>query len=467
MLPPLIRIRNGYRDQLPHGLASLSEDPRYHDTVLICQDGILGASRFILALALPMLKRPLRGREEEEVVILMPSFATHEVKHAMGLVFLASGITYENREIKAHPEEPVNNSTQYESKKEEEDFKAKEEEYLQVKHEVGSEEDMFMDDQDDSWDFDDERPENVKKVRRSPKKKNKVKYEIYSEDELDFLCDLDDEWERGGSERAGNTSKVAKKSKIKREPADGEFNNFDCYICEEAFTSKAEYKQHESEKHVDLNGMIACPIPECGKKFKVTDSRYGQSKLVKRHIMMHKGKQESSYVCPECGKTFKNRGSLGPHMALHTGIKNIHCDECDQSFFTTSALLGHKMRTHDENQEVICPECGKRCSNKYTLKRHMIRHTGERPYKCEFEGCGKSFFDSQVLKNHERIHLDLKEFQCSLCPKAFRQSYALVIHMKRHNGVRIILLRIILIPKLTSSVLDQGAQLHRVWKSLC
>ena len=66
-----------------------------------------------------------------------------------------------------------------------------------------------------------------------------------------------------------------------------------------------------------------------------------------------------------------------------------------------------------------------------------MQHTGERPYKCEFEGCGKGFFDSQTLQNHRKIHLDIKEYQCSLCPKAFRQSYALVIHMKRHNGVRI------------------------------
>ena len=433
MLPPQIRIRNGYRDQLPQGLAALSDDPRYQDTVLVCQDGFLRASRFILALALPMLKRPLRGRQEEEIVILMPNFATSEVRHAMGLVFLASGVTYENKDYKDHSEESTSSITQ--TKKEEEVFKAKEEEYLQVKHEVGSEEDIYMDDQGDIWDVD-ELPENAKVIKRSPKKKSRVKYEISSEDDLEENSDI--EWEAGGgSGWPAQTSKGSKKSKIKKEQADGELDNFDCYICEETFTSKVDYKRHETEKHVDLSGLIFCPVPDCGKKFKVTDTKYGQSKLVKRHMMMHKGKQESSYVCPECGKTFKNRGSLGPHMALHTGVKSIHCDECDQSFFTTSALLGHKMRTHDENQEVICPECGKRCSNKYTLKRHMIRHTGERPYKCEFEGCGKSFFDSQVLKNHERIHLDLKEFQCSLCPKAFRQSYALVIHMKRHNGVRI------------------------------
>ena len=115
MAATMIRIRNGYRDELPQHLTSLSNDPRYQDTVLVCQDGILRASRFVLALAVPMLKRPLRGREEEEIVILMPNFATREVKHAMGMVFMASGITYEKQEAKNHPEEHKSNFVDNES----------------------------------------------------------------------------------------------------------------------------------------------------------------------------------------------------------------------------------------------------------------------------------------------------------------------------------------------------------------
>ena len=105
---------------------------------------------------------------EEEVVILMPNFATQEVEHAMAMVFMASGVTNEKSEIKAQSGEgPMKSITQCDSKKEEEDFKAKEEEYLQVKHEVGSEDDMYLDNQNDSCDIDDERSDNVKKVRRS------------------------------------------------------------------------------------------------------------------------------------------------------------------------------------------------------------------------------------------------------------------------------------------------------------
>ena len=433
MAATMIRIRNGYRDQLPQYLADLSNDPRYQDTMLVCQDGIIRASRFVLAIAVPMLKRPLRGREEEEVVILMPNFATHEVKHAMGMVFMASGITYEKQEVKNHPEEHKSNFIDNESNIESRVLKTKDEDFLHIKNEVDSDHGQDVEYTDDGWENYNDGPEtshNSKKVERRAKT---FKYEHNSEDDGG---NFDDDWD--DSNDWADSTKKQKKSR-KKNISEIENANFDCCICDETFTSRADYKKHESENHV-RDGMIVCPFPNCDKKYKATETRYGQSKLIVRHILRHKGKQEEeSFVCPECGKTFKNRGSLRPHMALHKGVKNIHCDECDSSYYTTSALLSHKMRQHDDQAEVICPECGKRCSNKYTLKRHMIRHTGERQFKCDWEGCGKSFYDSQVLKVHEKLHLDLKEFQCSLCPKQFRQSQHLVVHMKRHQGVSCLL----------------------------
>ena len=70
-LATMIRLRNGCRDQLPECLASLSEHPCYQDTVVICQDGVLRASRFILTLCLPFLRRPLRDRVDEDEVVIV------------------------------------------------------------------------------------------------------------------------------------------------------------------------------------------------------------------------------------------------------------------------------------------------------------------------------------------------------------------------------------------------------------
>ena len=122
-------------------------------------------------------------------------------------------------------------------------------------------------------------------------------------------------------------------------------------------------------------------------------------------------------------------------MLLHTGIKNHQCDVCNQMFCSRSNLLSHKAQSKCGAEEVVCPTCGKKCSNKYYLKRHIVRHTAERQFKCEFDGCGKSFFDQHVLKSHEKIHLGIKDFHCTLCPKQFTQSQQLSVHMKRHNGV--------------------------------
>jgi KRAB domain-containing zinc finger protein len=52
-----------------------------------------------------------------------------------------------------------------------------------------------------------------------------------------------------------------------------------------------------------------------------------------------------------------------------------------------------------------CDTCGSCFLRASTLKIHIRRHTGERPYKCLFDGCGKAFSESGNLKTHMKIHV--------------------------------------------------------------
>ena len=454
----LIRLRNGDRDHLPECLASLSEDSRYQDTVLICQDGEVRASRFILTLCLPFLKKLLSDRERDEVVVLMPEVASSPIKDALLKLFQASGKTFEKNDVKSHLNSLENNLSSMGSKMEESDFKTKDENFLQIKHEVDSDDNQDMENQKDQWECE----ESEFQPMRKSKPVSRITNKISREDGEDFDESSEEDYEEGLWYFDEKKHKVEKS--LKRTSSESSDINWNCHICDKPFNNRIDYKKHEDETHVK-DGMIVCPYENCDKRYRVTEIRNGQSRLIIRHIERHRSKRnESEHVCSECGKTFKNRKSLVPHMLLHTGIKSHKCDVCDQMFCSRVSLLSHKAQSKCGAEEVVCPTCGKKCSNKYYLKRHLMKHTGERPHKCDWENCGKGFFDSQTLQNHRKIHLDIKEFQCSLCSKAFRQRSALVIHMKRHNGVK-------KEPDVAHFLhifsSDQGASLHRVWESVC
>ena len=49
-----------------------------------------------------------------------------------------------------------------------------------------------------------------------------------------------------------------------------------------------------------------------------------------------------------------------------------------------------------------CPTCHKAFSRPSSLKIHTYSHTGEKPFKCKFEGCGKYFSVRSNMKRHEK-----------------------------------------------------------------
>lgn len=67
-----------------------------------------------------------------------------------------------------------------------------------------------------------------------------------------------------------------------------------------------------------------------------------------------------------------------------------------------------------------------------TNGRVCITTAGEKPYHCDWEGCGWKFARSDELTRHYRKHTGHRPFQCQKCDRAFSRSDHLALHMKRH-----------------------------------
>jgi len=72
----------------------------------------------------------------------------------------------------------------------------------------------------------------------------------------------------------------------------------------------------------------------------------------------------------------------------------------------------------------------------------MRIHTGEKPYNCKFEGCGKKFTTLGHLRDHSRRHTNeryifvsnFRPYVCKTCGSSFLRSNTLKIHNRRHTG---------------------------------
>ena len=141
---------------------------------------------------------------------------------------------------------------------------------------------------------------------------------------------------------------------------------------------------------------------------------------MKRHLLVHTGEQP--FICEFCSYTSNRKSNLKAHQSKYhkEQVENKHwihieifwkkCIDFDFFLFEVifkifkwSIFLQIKP-IHIGTRQYGCPFCAKIMKSMGDMKRHIMFHTGEKPFSCEYcpySSSQKVHLNSHVTNNHK------------------------------------------------------------------
>ncbi|XP_064627193.1 zinc finger protein 37-like isoform X1 [Lineus longissimus] len=147
-------------------------------------------------------------------------------------------------------------------------------------------------------------------------------------------------------------------------------------------------------------------------------------------------KSRERLTCEHCGYFTMSPWSLRQHVLRHTGERRFACPICTKRFNRERNLRAH-LKIHSRDP-IKCDTCGNVYMTEGLLKRHQASHLTDpekkkksrKKYSCEY--CGYFTISPALLREHERRHTG-EYFNCEKCDSVFRKKSSLKTHMLTHE----------------------------------
>ncbi|KAF8518052.1 hypothetical protein BU17DRAFT_49371 [Hysterangium stoloniferum] len=179
-----------------------------------------------------------------------------------------------------------------------------------------------------------------------------------------------------------------------------------CKHAHSPFESPADLMEHITDVHVGAgNSRYHCWWDGCTRN---GDTGFTSKQKILRHVQSHTGESDQCYrpfKCGLCDQYFSETATLQQHMRRHTKEKPYVCDfpGCGKAFAITGALTIHR-RVHSGSKPFKCTFCERTFAESSNLSKHIRTHTGVRPYACPYPGCGKRFARPDQVSRHKNVH---------------------------------------------------------------
>ena len=143
--------------------------------------------------------------------------------------------------------------------------------------------------------------------------------------------------------------------------------------------------------------------------------------------------KKTVYCCETCSYSTYSKHHLRRHLLCHTGEKPFSCKQCDYTCADNGLLKTHTQR-HLGRKAFTCLQCDHSSKTASDLKIHMEVHNGEKPFSCR--ECDYKCARASTLKTHMLTHTGEKSFTCEQCTYKSATAFNLKSHMKTHSGVK-------------------------------